>query len=277
MSVSAISWVFNEADVHAEDLPVLLAIADSANELGEAWPSLRTIARKSRRSVRTVQRSIVRLEVKGLLARETRFTPTGRQTSSVYRLALLTQQHQNGDILSPMDRSAHEVSPPRVTSASPSGVTHSSCPDPSDESLIESSRDAQRLNTESAVATVAALLAVDKGPRVNPPAYFGKILGRNVSKVEADQLMELAKIQAINNQAAAARRLNQKTLLTEQLRQVREDLQEAAHFGTGCTELFNREKELQTLISALSQPTQCNTPAAYPSRTGGGAPPLNPY
>ena len=69
---------------------VLMALADAADDLGECWPRLRTIASKCCTSERTVQRALKDFEAAGLLAVTRRFTAEGRQTSNGYRLSLLT-------------------------------------------------------------------------------------------------------------------------------------------------------------------------------------------
>lgn len=59
MSVKAMAWVWDESQASGSDLLVLLAIADAADHDGtNAWPSIATLAAKTRLSERTVQRSI---------------------------------------------------------------------------------------------------------------------------------------------------------------------------------------------------------------------------
>jgi hypothetical protein len=69
MSLRATLWVFDEAPTskHSE-LLVLLCLADHANDDGTGcWPSVRTLARRSRSSERTVQYTLRSLEEKGLI------------------------------------------------------------------------------------------------------------------------------------------------------------------------------------------------------------------
>lgn len=57
------TWVWNHSPVGGNDLLTLLAIADNAADDGtNAWPSLATLARKTRLEDRSVRRIIRRLE-----------------------------------------------------------------------------------------------------------------------------------------------------------------------------------------------------------------------
>lgn len=85
MSVRVTSWVWDHATtVGGNDLLVLLAIADHADDTGaNAWPSIATLARKTRINERTVQRIIRRLTDAGhLLVRAT----TGGRRSNRYTI-----------------------------------------------------------------------------------------------------------------------------------------------------------------------------------------------
>lgn len=62
MSVQAISWVIEKSKHKGNSFVVLLMIANHARSDGTgAWPSIKTLARESRISERTVQRTIKRL------------------------------------------------------------------------------------------------------------------------------------------------------------------------------------------------------------------------
>ena len=76
--------------------PVLMALADAADDHGVCWPSVSTFARKCSVSTRTVQRSLRVLIDSGLLTAELRHCRDGSSTSNRYRL-LVT----GGDNLSP--------------------------------------------------------------------------------------------------------------------------------------------------------------------------------
>ena len=100
---------------------ILMALADSADDAGECWPRLRTLASKCCVSERTVQRALQQFEGTGLLSVEHRFTDGGRQTSNRYRLAVGAYP----DKLSPSPSSSikegdNDVTP-RVTELRPPG------------------------------------------------------------------------------------------------------------------------------------------------------------
>lgn len=65
---------------------VLMALADAADDEGQCWPSVRTIAVKCCISERTVQRVMKEFKAMGLLLSESRQTSSGRQTSNCYFL-----------------------------------------------------------------------------------------------------------------------------------------------------------------------------------------------
>lgn len=86
MSVRVMTWVFEHSKSTGNDRLVLLAIADRANDEGtDAWPSIETLAGKTRASESTVKRSIRRLVELGEL--DVIEVGTGRR-SSRYRVAV---------------------------------------------------------------------------------------------------------------------------------------------------------------------------------------------
>lgn len=67
---------------------ILMALADSANDLDECWPGIAFIADKCNVSERTVQRVLQQFVNTGLMMVTPRYTNAGRQTSNGYRLRL---------------------------------------------------------------------------------------------------------------------------------------------------------------------------------------------
>lgn len=67
---------------------VLMALADIADDTGDCWPKVSTIAHKCCISERTVQRVFKEFEGTGLIMVTPRFTAEGRQTSNGYRLKM---------------------------------------------------------------------------------------------------------------------------------------------------------------------------------------------
>lgn len=99
--------------VWALDLPssekfVLLALADNANDEGECWPSIQTIARKTNLSERTVQRAIIDLEERRLVHTSPRY---GRSTKYFITPAMVSpRQGVTPESVSPHPRQG--VTPP---------------------------------------------------------------------------------------------------------------------------------------------------------------------
>ncbi len=103
-------WAWEQQLVPSLKL-VLMALADAADDSGQCWPSVRTIAAKCCISERTVQRVMKDFKSMGLLLVEARATTSGRQTSNCYYLALTRYP----DKLSP--------SPPRCGGEGDTAVT----------------------------------------------------------------------------------------------------------------------------------------------------------
>lgn len=61
------AWVFAHSPAEGTDRLVLLSLANHANELGQSWPSVATIAQEANVSERAVQRSLASLRAAGAL------------------------------------------------------------------------------------------------------------------------------------------------------------------------------------------------------------------
>jgi hypothetical protein len=86
MSILMMSKVWSLDHLEPAEKLVLLAIADFADDQGQAWPSIPTLARKSSLSKDTVRRKIRKLSSEGILAMSPRKDKTGRDTSYNFRL-----------------------------------------------------------------------------------------------------------------------------------------------------------------------------------------------
>ncbi|MPY80872.1 MAG: hypothetical protein GEV04_21030 [Actinophytocola sp.] len=68
MSIKVMTWVWDHSPAVGTELLMLLAIADHASDNGrDAWPSIKTLARRTRLGERTVQRVLKRLADEGRL------------------------------------------------------------------------------------------------------------------------------------------------------------------------------------------------------------------
>lgn len=121
MSIKAINWAWGLRLPPTSKL-ILMAIADSASDMGECWMSNSLTAEKCSVSTRTVQRMISKFASMGLLSIQPRYTPSGRQTSNIYKLNL--DSNVNPDNLSP----SLEAEVNRDDKLSGSGVTSSVTP-----------------------------------------------------------------------------------------------------------------------------------------------------
>lgn len=84
--ISAAVWRMQFQDTSLK--LVALALADQANDEGECWPYLESVAARVELSERSVQRHLSTLEANGLLEREARFSRKGTQTSNMFRFNL---------------------------------------------------------------------------------------------------------------------------------------------------------------------------------------------
>lgn len=85
MSVYCASLAWRHGPKDRNDLLVLLAIADFADDEGYCWPSVKTLAAKARMTERGVQKIIRRLETQGYVSVE---TGTGRKNCNEYQINL---------------------------------------------------------------------------------------------------------------------------------------------------------------------------------------------
>ncbi len=85
MSVHVSSWVWRNADAKGNDLLVLLALADIADDEGVCWPSLEHLAGKTRLHEQTVRSRLQALRAVGALDWEER-----PGTSNRYRINMST-------------------------------------------------------------------------------------------------------------------------------------------------------------------------------------------
>lgn len=149
MSVSLMSIAFRSQAPSTQKL-VLLALCDSANDQGECYPAVLTLAKKCSLSDRAVQAAISDLEGAGHLHREMR---PGRST--VYWLT----PHEGawGDI-TPERGSPPNVVHPRTTRTPAPNVVHPTPERGSPITIKEPSRNQKRKKSEQEMATVEMLI-----------------------------------------------------------------------------------------------------------------------
>ncbi|MEV4483625.1 helix-turn-helix domain-containing protein [Micromonospora coxensis] len=122
MSVRASAWCWEHAQVSGNELLVLLAIADHANDTGGgAWPSIKTLAAKARVSERTAQRVIGRLVAAQLVRVDVAAGPNGTNVYTVLMGSLSTPAYPPVTDDTPDDLTGvtPERHSPRVKAVSP--------------------------------------------------------------------------------------------------------------------------------------------------------------
>lgn len=131
MSVRVMSWVFEAAPTQdATEQIVLLAIADRCDDEGlSAYPSVTTLAKKTRLAARTVVRTVKRLQTAGVLNVQ---RGAGRKGTNQYSVVMTPCRKVTPDTASPLTDShlpPDTETPPLCQRITPSPVTRS--PDPS--------------------------------------------------------------------------------------------------------------------------------------------------
>ena len=83
-----------------QQILVLLALADLANEHDACCPTVMALAEKTGASSRSIMRALQELEDKGLLVKAPSRSQVGRQASTVYQLLMGEQadQHQRTEL-----------------------------------------------------------------------------------------------------------------------------------------------------------------------------------
>jgi hypothetical protein len=143
MSIKIMNLVWENAPYSENTLLTFLALADWSNDAGESWPSMKTLAKKTRQSERNCQRILRSLEKEGYI--DTKFR---KENSSVYRINLSTLYRRGeniapggGDNISPGDIDDMEgvtLATEGVTPTSPNTpIIHTSVDTPEPLSLFE--------------------------------------------------------------------------------------------------------------------------------------------
>ena len=93
MSVVMLSRVWKTSKAHLGERLVLLALADFANDAGEAWPSVETLAKKSNLSERKTRYALRRLEQTGEIKTLRNKGPKG---CNVYKITAAETEEEGG-------------------------------------------------------------------------------------------------------------------------------------------------------------------------------------
>lgn len=111
MSYKAINWAY-ELPIKGPAKPLLVALADFADEAGSCYPGQDRLALMTGLSRSSVQRNLQRLERMGLITREHRYDQRGYRTSDRYVLSLDTQVL---GVTEPSGQSAYWSERPRLS------------------------------------------------------------------------------------------------------------------------------------------------------------------
>ena len=135
MSYKATNWAY-DLRVASPMKPVVVALAEFADEEGSCFPGQQRIADMTGLSVRTVARALVKLEALGLISRQRRVDAYGHRTSDRYRLHLsVTMPETLPDTLPTRQRAykAHSPSLPDTQSIPTGHGVRGTTREPSEE------------------------------------------------------------------------------------------------------------------------------------------------
>jgi hypothetical protein len=90
MSVQAITWALDQPVLSVTEKVILLVLANYANEYGISWPSQKTLAENAACDERTVRRTLVRLEARGVIRRIARRRGNGSRQSDMILMSAFT-------------------------------------------------------------------------------------------------------------------------------------------------------------------------------------------
>jgi hypothetical protein len=121
MSIPLTNAVWKHSKQKSGALIVLLAIADYANDEGNAWPAVPTLARKARMSKRNVQRWVRALQRDGELKV---LRNEGRRGTNIYKICLPQAKAEKGDARATHDTGAAKPVT-RLSSTNDAGVIQS--------------------------------------------------------------------------------------------------------------------------------------------------------
>jgi hypothetical protein len=113
VSYKATAWAY-DLPLRGAPKPVLVALADMADEAASCYPGQDRLSSMTGLSVKTVSRAIARLEALGLLKRERRFDAFGHRTSDRYHLQLTVSLPESLTDNLPTRQSAYKAESPSL-------------------------------------------------------------------------------------------------------------------------------------------------------------------
>lgn len=97
MSVHVSSWVWDHAECEGNELLIMLALADYANDEGVCWPGMATLSRRCRCHVSTIQRNIAKAVERGDMELTARSKDNGNADTNLYKFTKYVE-HRNSHL-----------------------------------------------------------------------------------------------------------------------------------------------------------------------------------
>lgn len=124
MSYKATNWAY-EMKLSSPMKPVLVALADMADEAATCFPGQERLGEMTGLSVKTVARALRKLEVLGLISRARRYDQFGHRTSDRYRLHLSVTVPESLPDTLPTRHIAYKALSPSLTDSQSLPTGHS--------------------------------------------------------------------------------------------------------------------------------------------------------
>jgi hypothetical protein len=97
MSIQAVGWAIGQPVGSSAQKLTLIAIANYADEKGEAWPSQQRLCRDTDLSESSIKRCLMALEQRGIISRTKRKRPDGSHASDLIKINQMWGSTQTGD------------------------------------------------------------------------------------------------------------------------------------------------------------------------------------
>lgn len=158
MSFAALNWAWNAETGSPGRKLVLIGLAQFTNEEHQAWPSQKTLAKRTEQSERTVREHLTWLEENGFISSEKRSKPDGKKTSDFYVLHIDNQRQisppanfATGEKQQENAESQRQISPVNIQYLNTNHPVIKTCARKSVETTLDQFLDSCKTNNEKAI------------------------------------------------------------------------------------------------------------------------------
>jgi hypothetical protein len=196
MSYKATNWAY-EMPLRGTSKPVLIALADMADEDSTCYPGQERLSEMTGLSISSVARALKRLETLGLIVREHRYGARGYRTSDRYRLQLSVTLPESLPVTEPTRQSAYQAESLLVTVTPPTGQSDGALRAKAlknhqlEPPAVAAQKRGTRIPDDFTVSPEMVTWARERTPLVDGPRstemfvnYWRAATGRNATKLD---------------------------------------------------------------------------------------------